>query len=63
MITLLCSIRCRLFPEAARLPIVRVSSNTQEHIRRALDLGAAGIMIPHINNAKQASDASISYEL
>lgn len=37
--------------------IVRIADNTPAHIRRALDLGAAGIMIPHINNEQQAAVA------
>ncbi len=41
----------------AATPIVRVGSNTPEVIRNALDLGAAGIMIPHVDTAEEARQA------
>lgn len=37
-------------------PIVRVPANQPEYFKRALDLGASGIMVPQVNNAKQAED-------
>lgn len=39
------------------LPIVRVSSNTEEAIGKALDIGAAGVEIPQIKTAEEARDA------
>lgn len=39
------------------LPIVRVSSLTEEAAGRALDIGAAGVEIPQITNAQQAEKA------
>ena len=39
--------------EAARLPaIVRVPSKEYHHIARAADMGAEGIMLPMVNDAK-----------
>ena len=41
--------------EAARLPaIVRVPSKEYHHIARAADMGAEGIMLPMVNDAKEA---------
>lgn len=39
------------------LPIVRVADNCEEYISKALDLGAAGIQIPQINDSEAARDA------
>lgn len=39
------------------LPIVRVADNCEEYISKALDLGAAGIQIPQINDRKSAEEA------
>jgi 4-hydroxy-2-oxoheptanedioate aldolase len=41
-------------------PIVRVVSNNQDSIKRALDLGAVGVMVPYVSNAKEA-EAAVSY--
>lgn len=38
-------------------PIVRVVSNNQDRIKRALDLGAAGVMVPYVSTAEEATDA------
>lgn len=38
-------------------PVVRVVSNDQDSIKRALDLGAAGVMIPYISTAEEATKA------
>ncbi len=38
-------------------PIVRVIANECEHFKKALDLGAAGIMVPQVNNAQEARKA------
>lgn len=38
-------------------PIVRVLANEAGYFKRALDSGAAGIMVPHINNADDARRA------
>ena len=41
--------------EAASVPaIVRVPSKEYHHIARALDMGAEGIMVPMVNDAKEA---------
>ena len=41
--------------EAARLPaIVRVPSKEYHHIARAADMGAEGIMLPMVNDAREA---------
>jgi 4-hydroxy-2-oxoheptanedioate aldolase len=36
------------------VPIVRVPSSSDDHIKRALDLGAYGIVAPMVTNAEQA---------
>ncbi len=41
-------------------PIVRVVSNNQDSIKRALDLGAVGVMIPYVSTAEQAK-AAVSF--
>ena len=41
-------------------PIVRVVSNNQDSIKRALDLGAVGVMIPYVSTAAEA-EAAVSY--
>ena len=41
-------------------PIVRVVSNDQDCIKRALDLGAVGIMVPYVSTAQEAKNA-VSY--
>ena len=38
-------------------PIVRVVSNHRDPIKRALDLGAAGVMVPYVSSAAEARDA------
>lgn len=46
---------CMRYFEAARLPaIVRVPSKEYHHIARAADMGAEGIMLPMVNDAKEA---------
>jgi len=39
------------------VPIVRVAGNDPERIKRALDAGAHGVMIPYVSNAAEARDA------
>jgi 2-keto-3-deoxy-L-rhamnonate aldolase RhmA len=41
-------------------PIVRVVSNNQDCVKRALDLGAVGVMIPYVSTAAEA-EAAVSY--
>lgn len=41
-------------------PIVRVVSNNQDSIKRALDLGAVGVMVPYVSTADQAK-AAVSF--
>lgn len=41
-------------------PIVRVVSNNQDSIKRALDLGAVGVMVPYVSSADEAA-AAVSY--
>src|SRR5215210_5175351 len=36
--------------------IVRIESGAKQRIHRVLDVGAEGIMCPHINNAREASE-------
>lgn len=42
------------------LPIVRVANNCEEYISKALDLGAAGVQIPQIND-KSSAEKAIQY--
>jgi 2-keto-3-deoxy-L-rhamnonate aldolase RhmA len=44
----------RYFEAAAVAPIVRVPSKEYHHIARACDMGAEGIMLPMVGNAKEA---------
>jgi 2-keto-3-deoxy-L-rhamnonate aldolase RhmA len=44
----------RYFEAAGVAPIVRVPSKEYHHIARACDMGAEGIMIPMVGNAKEA---------
>jgi 4-hydroxy-2-oxoheptanedioate aldolase len=39
-------------------PIVRVVSNNQDSIKRALDLGAVGVMIPYVSTVEEAVAAA-----
>ncbi|MGI9473273.1 MAG: HpcH/HpaI aldolase family protein [Rubripirellula sp.] len=41
-------------------PIVRVVSNDQDCVKRALDLGAVGVMIPYVSTAEEAA-AAVAY--
>jgi 4-hydroxy-2-oxoheptanedioate aldolase len=41
-------------------PLVRIAANESTHVRRALDLGAEGIMFPLIESAQDARDAVAS---
>ena len=41
-------------------PIVRVVSNNQDSIKRALDLGAVGVMVPYVSTVDEAK-AAVSY--
>src|SRR5215470_7191372 len=44
----------RYFEAAGVAPIVRVPSKEYHHIARACDMGAEGIMLPMVGNAKEA---------
>jgi 4-hydroxy-2-oxoheptanedioate aldolase len=37
--------------------IVRIADNEAPRFKRALDLGAGGVMVPYVNNAEEAHDA------
>ncbi len=39
------------------IPLVRLSSNNAEQIKRVMDAGAHGIIVPMVNNADQAAQA------
>jgi 4-hydroxy-2-oxoheptanedioate aldolase len=39
-------------------PVVRVMANSAEHFKKALDLGASGIMVPQVNTADEARMAA-----
>src|SRR3546814_14040437 len=44
----------RYFEAAQIPPIVRVPSKEYHHIARACDMGAEGVMLPMVGNAKEA---------
>ncbi|MFA6715637.1 MAG: aldolase/citrate lyase family protein [Victivallaceae bacterium] len=48
---------CRAVRQFDCLPLVRVKENAVLPIRRALDLGAAGIIVPLVNSAEEAAKA------
>jgi 2-keto-3-deoxy-L-rhamnonate aldolase RhmA len=37
--------------------VLRVPANTEENIKKALDIGADGVIVPMVNTAEQAQDA------
>ena len=39
-------------------PVVRVVSNNQDSIKRALDMGAVGVMVPYVSSAAEAEAAA-----
>lgn len=41
-------------------PIVRVVSNNQDRVKRALDMGAVGVMIPYVSTPQEAA-AAVAY--
>lgn len=41
-------------------PVVRVVSNDQDSIKRALDMGAVGVMVPYVSSAEEA-EAAVSF--
>ncbi|MGQ9820368.1 MAG: HpcH/HpaI aldolase family protein [Thermogutta sp.] len=43
--------------EAGSVPLVRVPENNAGHIKRALDLGAYGLIIPMVNTPEEAASA------
>ena len=55
-----CEDLIRAIEVAGSLPIVRISSNNEDNIKRAMDSGAKGIIIPmvnHLDSLKSAHDA------
>ena len=48
---------CRSVQQYNCKPLVRVESNDIIEIRRALDLGAEGVIVPLVNNAAEAQNA------
>lgn len=48
---------CRSVKRCGSVPLVRVRENSLMSIRRALDLGADGIIVPLVNNADDAKSA------
>lgn len=48
---------CCLAARAGRLPaLVRTASSRPEHILQALDCGATGVLVPHVDNAEIANN-------
>ncbi|MDD5598885.1 MAG: aldolase/citrate lyase family protein [Victivallaceae bacterium] len=48
---------CRAVCLAGKVPLVRVKENAIMPIRRALDLGAVGIIVPLVNSAEEVAKA------
>lgn len=49
---------CCLAARAHQFPaLVRTASNQAEHILQALDCGAQGVLVPHVDDAQSAADA------
>lgn len=49
-----------LIAEAGCVPLARVPANRHEYIKRALDLGAHGVIVPMVNSAEEARAAVAS---
>jgi len=49
---------CRAIRPFQCIPLVRVKENAPLPIRRALDLGAAGVIVPLVNTAREAEHAA-----
>ena len=47
---------CRTADSVGIAPIVRVAARDPVHILRALDLGPAGVQVPHVSTQQQAAD-------
>ncbi|MEY2740227.1 MAG: HpcH/HpaI aldolase family protein [Ilumatobacteraceae bacterium] len=47
---------CRALASAGALPLARVATPQAIHCRRALDLGAAGVIIPMVSSATQLAE-------
>src|SRR5208282_4607111 len=43
--------------EAGCVPLARVPSNRHDHIKRVLDNGAMGVVVPMVNSRKEAEEA------
>ncbi len=43
--------------EAGCVPLLRVPGNRHDHIKRALDNGAMGVVVPMVNSRKEAEEA------
>ena len=43
--------------DAGCVPLVRVPANRHDHIKRALDCGAFGVVVPMVNSRQEALDA------
>jgi 2-keto-3-deoxy-L-rhamnonate aldolase RhmA len=41
-------------------PVVRIAANEEPRFKRVLDLGASGVMVPHVNSAEEAARAVAS---
>lgn len=53
--------RCIMAYRASQKPsLVRVPSGTQEHILNALDCGATGVVIPHVDSVEKATACAVA---
>lgn len=43
--------------DANGVPLARVPANRHDHIKRALDNGAFGVVVPMVNSRQEALDA------
>ncbi|MDA4122655.1 MAG: aldolase/citrate lyase family protein [Thaumarchaeota archaeon] len=54
------SLMAQAVSSAPTLPIVRVPWNDPVYVKRALDLGVSGVMIPYVNDKREATIAARS---
>jgi len=48
---------CGLIADAGCIPLIRVPCNRHDHIKRALDIGAFGVVVPMVNSVAEAKAA------
>ena len=48
---------CGLIADQDCIPLIRVPCNRHDHIKRALDIGAFGVVVPMVNSVEEAKQA------